>query len=105
MIIGIQTPETSAERVPEKVRQAMEASNIEYPVLLDQQSKNWQRWGNTMWPTVYLIDKAGFIRTWWQGELNWQGADGEAQFRQTIERLLAEPAPGEPALDDAASTS
>lgn len=43
-----------------------------------------------MWPTVYLIDKQGFIRRWRQGELNWKGASGEQQMRRTIEALLAE---------------
>ncbi len=43
-----------------------------------------------MWPTVYLIDKQGFIRRWWQGEMNWQGTLGEQQMRETIEQLLAE---------------
>jgi len=58
--------------------------------LFDGEAKNWQAWGNTMWPTVYIIDRDGFIRTWWQGELNWQGAEGEQQIRETI-RKLTEP--------------
>jgi hypothetical protein len=63
---------------------------MEYPVLMDAQSSNWKSWSNTMWPTVYLIDKRGFIRRWWQGELNWQGTPGEQQMRDSIERLLSE---------------
>lgn len=42
-----------------------------------------------MWPTVYLIDKQGFIRRWWQGEMHWQGTPGEQQMQVTIEQLLA----------------
>lgn len=90
VIIGIQTPETSAERSLERVTQAAKNDGIEYPVLLDSKGSNWNTWSNTMWPTVYLIDKKGFIRRWWQGEMNWQGTPGEQQMRQTIETLLAE---------------
>ncbi|WDQ18844.1 redoxin domain-containing protein [Rhodopirellula sp. P2] len=90
VVIGIQRPETSAERSRERVLAAVEKDGFEYPVLFDEESGNWNAWGNTMWPTTYLIDKKGFIRRWWQGEMNWQGTPGEQQMRQTIEQLLAE---------------
>lgn len=90
VVIGIQTPETATERKSERVAQAMRADGIEYPVLMDGQSKNWAAWSNTMWPTVYLIDKKGFLRRWWQGEMNWKGTPGEQQMRETIEMLLSE---------------
>jgi peroxiredoxin len=90
VVIGIQTPETTAERDPEKVSAAATREGIKYPLLLDLKSSNWKNWSNTMWPTVYLIDRKGFLRRWWQGELNWQGSNGEQQMRKTIEQLLAE---------------
>ena len=91
VVIGLQTPETAAERHLEQVRAAAKREAIKYPVLLDLESANWKNWSNTMWPTVYLIDRQGFLRRWWQGELNWRGGDGEQQMRRTIEQLLAEP--------------
>lgn len=90
VVVGIQTPETSAERDVQRVDAAMKNDNFKFPVLMDGKSTNWQAWGNTMWPTVYLIDKQGFIRRWWQGEMNWKGTPGEQQMRETIEQLLAE---------------
>ncbi|MFG0265365.1 MAG: redoxin domain-containing protein [Rhodopirellula sp. JB055] len=90
VVIAIQRPETSAERNRDRVLAAVEKDGFEYPVLFDEGSGNWNAWGNTMWPTTYLIDKKGFIRRWWQGEMNWQGTPGEQQMRQTIEQLLAE---------------
>ena len=39
-----------------------------------------------MWPTVYVIDRNGYLRHWWQGELNWKGATGD----EAIEQLIAE---------------
>ncbi|MFO1064504.1 MAG: redoxin domain-containing protein [Pirellulales bacterium] len=89
-IIGIQTPETSAEADPKAVRSAATADRIQYPVLIDLERKNWKAWANTMWPTVYVIDRQGYIRFWWQGELRWQGASGDKTVQETIEALLKE---------------
>jgi hypothetical protein len=52
--------------------------------------KNWDAWSNTIWPAVYLIDKQGFVRYWWYGELNWDAAEGEKYMRQKITELIAE---------------
>lgn len=90
VIIGIQTPETESERKLDRVTAAAKKEAMQYPLILDAESSNWKAWGNTMWPTVYLIDKQGFIRRWWQGEMNWKETPGEQQMRQSIEQLLAE---------------
>ncbi len=89
-VVGIQTPETSAEKDPEKVRNAATKEGFRFPVLIDVDHKNWSAWGNTMWPTVYVIDKKGYIRFWWQGELNWQGATVDQKIEQVIDQLLEE---------------
>lgn len=84
VVIGIQTPETPKERDPAAVRADAVSRGLDFPILVDLKSENWKAWGNTMWPTVYVVDKNGYIRHWWQGELNWQGATGD----QTIERVV-----------------
>lgn len=89
-VIGIQTPETSAERNVSLVKAAAKEKGFQFPVLIDLQNKNWDAWGNTMWPTVYVVDKKGYIRSWWQGELNWQGATGDKTIETLIDQLLAE---------------
>ncbi|HUG18780.1 MAG TPA: redoxin domain-containing protein [Planctomycetaceae bacterium] len=91
VVIGIQTPETSRERDPAAVRSAAAERKLEFPILIDQKSENWKAWGNTMWPTVYVVDKNGYLRHWWQGELNWKGATGDKTIEQTINTALAEP--------------
>ncbi|OAI52453.1 hypothetical protein AYO47_06155 [Planctomyces sp. SCGC AG-212-M04] len=93
VMVGVHTPETLAERDIAKVKEKAAAEKFEFPVLIDVDSKNWDAWGNSIWPTVYLIDKAGRLRTYWTGELNWEGATGEAQMRKRIEELIAEPGP------------
>lgn len=89
-VIGIQTPETSAERDSKLVQEAAKEQGFGFPVLIDLKSSNWDAWGNTMWPTVYVVDKKGYIRSWWQGELNWQGATGDQTIEKLVDQLLLE---------------
>lgn len=90
VVIGIQTPETSQERDPAAVKTAAAERKLEFPILVDLDSKNWAAWGNTMWPTVYVVDKNGYLRHWWQGELNWKGATADKTIETVIDQLLAE---------------
>ncbi|HMP08272.1 MAG TPA: redoxin domain-containing protein [Lacipirellulaceae bacterium] len=94
VVLGIQTPETATERDPDAVRRAATERGLEFPIIVDLESANWKAWGNTMWPTVYVVDKRGYIRHWWQGELNWQGATGDATIEEIVESALAEAGPG-----------
>jgi len=89
-VIGIQTPETAAERDVKSVQNAAKDKGFKFPVLIDVASKNWDAWSNTMWPTVYVIDKSGYIRFWHQGELNWQGATTDKTIENLINELLVE---------------
>ncbi|MFN7289204.1 MAG: redoxin domain-containing protein [Pirellula sp.] len=90
VMIGIQSPETPDERDPAAVREAAKDRKLEFPIVMDREMKNWDRWANTMWPTVYVIDKRGYLRHWWQGELNWQGATADKTIEAVIEAALAE---------------
>ncbi len=89
-VIGIQTPETSSEHDPNAVRSAAKEKGFKFPVLIDLKSANWKSWANTMWPSVYVIDKQGYIRYIWQGELNWNGATQDQTIHELIEKLIAE---------------
>jgi hypothetical protein len=90
MIIGVHTPETEGERNLQTVKQRAGEAKFEFPILIDNERRNWNVWGNSMWPSVYLIDKHGYVRYWWLGELNWEGAEGEKILRGRIDELLTE---------------
>jgi len=90
VVIGIQTPETRMERNVDAIRQAAAERELRFPILVDLESKNWDAWANTMWPTIYVVDRDGYIRFWWQGELNWKGATVDQQIDTLIAELLAE---------------
>ena len=90
VVLGIQTPETERERIIENVRNAARENELEYPIVHDAEKRLWNAWGNSMWPSTYLIDKQGRVRYWWYGELDWKGAGGQNLLKARIEELLAE---------------
>jgi thiol-disulfide isomerase/thioredoxin len=97
VVIGVQSPETEAEKDSGKVIAAAKEAGIDYPVVFDGDSATWKAWGNTMWPTVYVIDQQGYLRVWWQGELKGPEAKGDEVIRTAVEKLLAGKADAEPA--------
>lgn len=92
-IIGIHTPETSAEENNDSLQASLAERELTFAVAIDKSKKTWTAWHNNIWPSVYLVDKRGRLRYWWYGELDWQGAGGQTIMRQRIDQLLAEPDP------------
>jgi peroxiredoxin len=90
VVIGVHTPETERERVTANVAQRIKQLGITYPILVDREHENWDRWQVEAWPTVYLVDKQGRIRYRWVGELNYRGTGGETKLGQRVEQLLKE---------------
>jgi len=89
-LIGIHTPETKTERDVAHLERKLQEDDLEFPVLIDGELANWNAWGNSMWPSVYVIDKQGYLRHFWAGELKWEGATGDKIARDWIDRLLKE---------------
>jgi peroxiredoxin len=89
-IIGIHTPESDYERSGRNLDESIQEHHIRYPVLVDNSSKNWERWKQQFWPAIYLIDKRGRIRDTWTGELEWNHAGGFYKISHEIEELERE---------------
>lgn len=90
-IIGIHRPETQYERDIEIVKAESAETGMKYPIAVDNESLTWDSYANNVWPSIYIIDKQGFVRYWWYGELNWQGAQTEKYLRGRIQELIEEP--------------
>jgi thiol-disulfide isomerase/thioredoxin len=88
--VGIHTPETDGEGDVAAVAARVAELGIKYPIAVDNDRATWDAFGNRYWPGIYLIDKKGRIRYRWDGELEYQGAGGDAQMRAKIRELLAE---------------
>jgi peroxiredoxin len=76
-----------------RLKQSIEERGLKYPIVVDADGKTWTAWGNRWWPSIYLIDKQGFVRYRWDGELGWKGAKGKAIMEKKIDELLAEEIP------------
>jgi len=92
-MIGVHTPETGREHDLKRLKKSIEERGLKYPIVVDADGKTWTAWGNRWWPSIYLIDKQGFVRYRWDGELGWKGAKGKAIMEKKIDELLAEEIP------------
>ncbi len=75
--IGIHTPEFAFAKDVRQVEAAARRLGVGYPLLLDNEYRNWQAFANRYWPTIYLIDARGIIRYQHSGE----GAYAEIESR------------------------
>ena len=83
-IVGGHTPEFFWEKPYDKVVAATKRLGIRYPVVQDNDSAIWRRFGIWAWPTTVIVDKKGIVRYQHIGE----GAYKETE--SLIRRLLAE---------------
>jgi len=73
------------------VEKKAKEQELTFPIAIDNEKATWKAWGNRWWPSTYLIDKKGYARYRWDGELQWKGATGDQIMTQKIKELLAEP--------------
>ncbi len=61
VIVGVHTPEFAFEHVQSNVEAAVQRLGINYPVVLDNEYKTWNAFGNEYWPNEYLVDIDGYV--------------------------------------------
>jgi thiol-disulfide isomerase/thioredoxin len=71
VVIGVHTPKFPFGKNPELVQKAIERNGIQYPVVMDNEGVIAARYELRAWPSMYLIDKHGFIRYQHTGEGNY----------------------------------
>ncbi len=84
VIIGVHTPEFEFEKNPANVERAIRDLGVEWPVVQDNDYRQWDAYGNRYWPAHYLIDTRGRVR-WFHF--------GEGRYKETeriIQSLLGE---------------
>ena len=82
IVIGVHTPEFSFEHDVDRVRLAIGARSIDYPVALDNDYAVWSAFDNHYWPALYFVDADGIIRDHHFGEGRYE------QSERVIQRLL-----------------
>ena len=84
VVIGVHTPEFTAEKLDANLTNAIQKRGLTYPVVQDNDFKTWNAFGNQYWPAAYIIDAEGNIRYEHFGEGEYDTMD------QNIHDLLAE---------------
>ena len=88
-MISVHTPELRIEHDLDEVKKHIAKYKIDYPVLIDNDNANWNRWHVQVWPTLYVVDGNGIVKCRWVGELGWNGAKGEEEIGKVLDSLLA----------------
>jgi thiol-disulfide isomerase/thioredoxin len=82
IVIGVHTPEFSFEHDIGRVRAAVAARSIDYPVIIDNDYEIWNSFNNHYWPALYLVDADAVIRDHQFGEGRYE------QSERLIQQLL-----------------
>ena len=86
-VLGIHTSETPGEKVVAQIQKKSKENRLEFPIAVDNATKNWHAWATHWWPSTYLIDKKGNVRYHWTGELQWDGQDGFGHHAQILDEM------------------
>ena len=84
VVVGIHTPELPFERRAAAVARAADEHGLTYAIGMDNDLATWRAYGNSYWPSLYLIDAAGHLRYRHVGEGRY------AQTETAIRELLAQ---------------
>jgi cytochrome c biogenesis protein CcdA/thiol-disulfide isomerase/thioredoxin len=84
VIIGVHSPEFAFEKVSANVRAAIRDLGITWPVVQDNDYKEWNAYANNYWPAHYFIDAKGQVRYVHYGEGEYDVSE------KVIRELLAE---------------
>ena len=83
VIVGVHTPEYEEERDPAGIKAAIQAFDIHWPVVIDNDYRIWKAFDNRFWPALYLIDRDGRTVYRHYGEGNYDTTE------QRVRQLLA----------------
>jgi len=84
VVIGVEAPEFSYEKLPSNVTAAAKQHGLTYPIAIDGDLATWNAYQNQYWPAEYLIDRGGNVRRVDYGEGEYD------QMEQAIRGLLTE---------------
>jgi thiol-disulfide isomerase/thioredoxin len=62
VLIGVHTPRADYEKNVESLRAAMTRMGITYPVVVDNKQKIFRDYLCDLWPSQFVIDRAGTVR-------------------------------------------
>ncbi len=82
VILGIHSPEFAFEHNPANVAKAIKELDVTWPVVQDNDFREWNAYKNMYWPADYFIDAKGDLRYYHFGEGDY--TKGEAVIRELL---------------------
>jgi thiol-disulfide isomerase/thioredoxin len=84
VVIGVHSPEFPFEHDLERIRSALDATGVGYPIAVDNDFAIWRAFDNAYWPAIYFVDAEGRIRHHHFGEEDYERSE------RVIQQLLAD---------------
>ncbi|WP_347177321.1 NHL domain-containing thioredoxin family protein [Glycomyces sp. L485] len=75
VIVGVHSPKFDHERDPEALAAAVERYGVAHPVLDDPDLTTWDAYAARAWPTLVVIDPAGYVVSTMAGEGHLEALD------------------------------
>src|SRR5438093_7415795 len=70
VVIGVHSAKFISEKDPENIHRAMRRYGVVHPVVVDAEHDIWERFAVRAWPTLVLVDAAGYVRETLPGEVD-----------------------------------
>lgn len=93
-LMTVHTPEFSFAHDPHWMAQISRRLGIRWPILMDNQQREWTAWAVKAWPTLFVVDRPGFIRLTHVGDRGY--ADVESALRTLLHEAVADISLAEP---------
>lgn len=77
VIVSVHSPEFAFEKVAGNVQKAIADLGVSWPVVMDNSYAQWKAYDNHYWPSHYLIDAQGKVRSWHFGEGDYEKTEAE----------------------------
>jgi thiol-disulfide isomerase/thioredoxin len=84
VVIGVHSAKFISEKDPQNIRLAVQRYGIVHPVVVDPDHDIWERFAVHSWPTLVLVDAAGYVAETLAGEIE------EMELVAKIDALLEE---------------
>ena len=82
VVIGIHTPRADYEKDVAKLREAIVRMGIKFPVAVDEKQKMFRDYLCDLWPSQFVIDRAGMVR------YSHGGVGRYADMKEVVQDLL-----------------
>ena len=88
-VIGIHSPEFSHEKIHSNIKAKIKEFKITNPVMVDNDMAFWRAMNNRYWPSYFIVDKKGRVRSNFVGETHKNSAQAK-KIEALITQLLIE---------------